>query len=297
MLLPAIGSARTAARVAAVTNDMKVIEKGLEDFKLKFGTYPPSTFVFVEDGSYNTTAPHRASLAFMRQAWPNFDPTSATIDLNGNGTADQTLVLDGAECLAFFLGGMCSTQDASGSDLVTRGMNAGDASYPAGTGTPASWAPNGFSTNPANPFARSTGSRVGPFFEFSDLSRFVDVDGDSMPGMLDSLPSQTVPLVYFSSYEGRGYPSASDADFPTASVFSSLEDVYRKDGSAFSDTPFNQQTFQIISPGFDAAFGTAGHYDGSSVGTSDDSNSGVTATTRAQSERDNITNFSGGMLN
>lgn len=306
MLLPAISSARTSAQVAGVVSEMKVIEKGLEDFKLKFGTYPPSSIILYETGTSgsdphwedDTTSPgvanqnerdtrRRKAVAAIRQMWPNFDFT-INRDINGDGDTDDALVLDGAECLMFFLGGMNSTKvSASGADIRTRTGSLNTAAEPG------FWAPNGFSTNPSNPFARSTGSRIGPFFEFSDLTRIVnhagdETSGEAMPELRDSIPNQIAPLVYMSSYEGRGYDAG---DLPSGGVYGSLADIYRKDGSASTDTPYNQQTFQIISPGFDFSYGTGGHYDGNSVSSS------VNGANRSQDERDNIGNFSGGMLN
>jgi len=97
--------------------------------------------------------------------------------------------------------------------------------------------------------------------------------------------------VYLSSYGGSGYkpwgvnatPDDSDDEIE---VSISLADAYSKDNGGAGNGPYlNLQSYQLISPGADTDYGTAGEYNGS----------GVDATRPA--ERDNITNFKGGRLN
>src|SRR5262249_56545769 len=109
------------------------------------------------------------SVQFLTQMFPGiltntggaFGGTWATtgIDWNGNGTIDTTVeILEGDQCLVFFLGGIPAPSTASHALLTTPPTY----SYPANT-PPACL---GFSSNPKNP-ADTTVDRIGPFFEFS----------------------------------------------------------------------------------------------------------------------------------
>ena len=146
------------------------------------------------------------------------------------------------------------------------------------------------------------GTRLGPFLEFN-VSRLQDGNGNGVDEYLDPLPSQTQAYLYFSSYDGRGYECLD------WNLIAGLTDVYRQtagetdlDGDCVLDTaedlnsngrfdfgsPWNQKSFQIISPGFDTAYGVGGVFDPDTVNT-------VLLGTR-DVERDNITNFHGGAL-
>lgn len=311
-ILPAINGAIRSARVATVVTEIKNLEQAIAEFKAEFGVEPPSSIILYEQGT-SGSSPHwnddsardllrRQSVAFIRQAFPNFD-FDRPRDFNGNGNSDDFVVLRGAECLLFFLGGMCATEDASGNPIS-------GPSGPLGTGTPAKWVPIGFSTDPANPFIR-TGTRIGPFYEF-DSARIVNVNTAierSMPEYLDPLPGQTAPYIYVSASEGRGYNTVVDDQGnsdPTDDTITSFIDLnlsadapaitsptfaYMQSGSfvgsvlSAASIPFNQNSYQIISPGFDQQFGTGGPYDPDNRFDSS-----------RQAERDNITNFSGGLL-
>ena len=301
-LLPAIGGAITTARNATVTSEIANLEKAIAEFKLKYGVEPPSRmFLYEEEAGWDRTdIVTRESKAFIRQCWPNFDfdysGQSGELDINGNDAIesanDGRIQLNGAECLLFFLGGMCATEDATGTSL----RDASGSTMPSGTaGTIAKWFPLGFSTNAASPFVRG-GSRVGPFYEF-EPSRIKDINGGTllraMPEYLDTLPGQTSPYNFASSYGGRGYNvNASfvntDLDLGASSVTSPtyvyLQSADTTEGTV-SAVPFNNKSYQIISPGLDNQYGTGGAYD------KDDGFSGFDDV-----QKDNITNFSGGVL-
>ena len=313
LLIPAIQAAMARARETEVLTEIKGLEKGILDFKGRYGVDPPSFIVLYEQGAAtgndpswagDSTSPahYRASRAIIRQIWPDFDfntlgdpstntntwpgnPTAGnnSLDLNGNGTEDDVILLNGAECLVFFLGGVTE--------------------YPVALpNNPNGWAPLGFSANPQYPFARG-GNRFGPFVTF-DPARLVDLDPvpDGMPEFLDTLSGQELPYQYLSSYEGRGYQpyglnnTPGDADDELGVGFGLTRIYYQSPPFLLSDPiptnarPFNPDTFQIISPGRDFEFGSetgmgGGYYNGEGVA----SDRGF--------ERDNITNFKGGRLN
>jgi hypothetical protein len=210
----------------------------------------------------------------------------------------DTLYLNGAECLVFFLGGRMDTS----------------------SGVPV---PKGFSKVSSAPFASlagAQGSRTGFFYEF-DSKQLIDLDGDGMYEYLDSIPGQQRPIQYFSSYGGTGYrPLGRDVTYQGTATCddevlpNSLKWVYTKNaGTAASvATPFNPNGFQLISAGLNGEFGgpnASSNYDaggyldpdkGVQLGTTTVSASPAVTLVRdgqlANLERDNITNFTGGEI-
>lgn len=281
MLLAAVRGAMNTARVAAVTVEFKNLEKAITDFKAKYGADPPSGIVLFESyagwsGSTPSTAAVNRSRALIRQIWPDFDflnkdsmGNSRDRDINNDGDFGDVIVLNGAECLAFFLGGVPTK---SGGE----------------------WSLKGFSQNGDNPL-QLAGARSGPFYEF-DPGRLTDLDGDNVPEYLDSLPGQRNPIIFASSYGGRGYrdvdvrlvSSPGPDDF--AYYYRRYSGTYPASSTNFDAArPFNEKSYQLISPGFDGAYGTGGLLSG-------DMEMVDPQTSRAV-ERDNITNFKGGTLN
>jgi prepilin-type N-terminal cleavage/methylation domain-containing protein len=265
-ILPAVMSSGQTVRVFEVNNEMEKFKASITQFKVTFGVEPPSSITIWETAAGWQSNPRDRRI--IKQLWPQFDfgytalvpPGQFDFDLDGTFTS---VPLDGAECLVLFLGGIV---DVSSGAL------------------------HGFSKNPRNPFANDYGSRDGPFFEFkggfdvSGLSltppilpvptgRLVDTDGDSLPEYLDTLPSQTQPYVYFSSYGGAGYRNADNSGRITAPYF--------KD--ALSKVPYNQDSFQLISPGLDYQYGSGGQFDPDNPPSS-------------TADSDNIANFHSGLL-
>jgi len=287
LLLAGVRGAMGTARNATVTVEFKNIEKAIVDFKAKYGAEPPSGIVLFEasagwTGSSPSVAAVNRSRALVRQIWPDFD-FSVSRDINGDGDSTDTITLSGAECLAFFLGGVPTPT--------------GNAETP--------WALTGFSVNGENPFFRG-GARSGPFYQFSP-ERLMNVDGTSdtefMPEYRDSLPGQRNPILFASSYGGRGYRDADVqltsqpvydvyATLPTAFAYyyRRYTGIYPATIANFTAAPaFNPTTFQLISPGMDGEYGWGGVLD-----------TGMELREpRAERafERDNITNFKGGTIN
>lgn len=278
LILPALGSARRAATRAAVQSDMESIGASITQFKVRYGLEPPSSITLFSPGTSWSDARSRA---LIKRLWPQFDfATSGGLNAAAfNGAA--SLTLNGSECLTFFLGGI---RGASGA-LV------------------------GFSKNPREPFTEG-GSRDGPFFEFQGgynttagawSDRLVDnFPANGVPEYLDSIPSQSKPILYFSSYDGVGYR----ADNGTVAA-------YFKDGAL--KNPYNANSFQLVSPGFDFEYGQGGTLDNEDTngdgilqttpvnedvngnGLLDSGTSQVLSGNRTF-EKDNITNFHTGEL-
>lgn len=279
LILPAISSAQKNARVSAVVNEIKSLESGLANFNAKYGFYPPSTITLHEAAT--GWSGDSESRALIRRMFPNFDFTAAR-DLNGDGDATDSILLNGNECLVFFLGGLPIRDTTSGSTV---------------------FAMNGFSKNPANPFATAGSSRIGPFTEF-DTTRLVDVyagasaGSNGFPEYVDPLPNQTAPYGFLSANNGRGYPAGSSPyrapgeDDNLNNVLDSGEDA---NGNMVLDPglPFKPETYQIVSPGFDGDYGAGGTYDPETAS----AKLGYDAEPSSRrGDRDNITNFHQGML-
>lgn len=293
-LLPAIGNVRITTRLTQVKTEMKQLDAGIAGFKGRFGVEPPS-LVVIPNPSSSGVAWDAISKRRIRQIWPRFDfNNSGGLDVGYFGGRDY-IVLSGAECLVFFLGGI---RDSNG--VLT-----------------------GFSKNPRTPFALPGGTVTATnrdtFFEF-DNSRLVDVDGDGFVEYLDTLPGQTTPYLYVSSYGGSGYrsqvPGAVD-DFdvfcmndanggnPTGGSGGACQ-PYSTTGGSISDTggtsenlsfvyhqdaarkiPLKAQSYQLISAGEDKLYGAQGSgYTGAGVLDPDNMPLG---------ERDNLGNFTEGL--
>jgi general secretion pathway protein G len=237
-----------------------------------------------------------------------------TWPMSAASAANGFVVLSGDECLVFFLGGM-PQQITTGTGLT-------------------SLAVTGFNRDPSNPFALPTlnqtpTSRSAPLFEFAP-QRLVDVDGDGWPSYIDPLSASNVlqeqrPYAYFSAYANNGYDpndcNASEPDDLGNVVARSFYVNFVVSGggriaASAGPNPYtvgdpdpatpttnmnwsNSQTFQIISAGRDGLWGMGGAYDASStgnrlpVGFANDPSDAVAV---RKTERDNITNFSGGRL-
>lgn len=322
LLLVGVQAAVGRARVAAVAVDITNLEQGIKEFQAKFNVSepPPSGLILFEEADDWVLAPTGKNtpqnLALIRRLWPNFLKSNGKPDLNGDGTVDNdddqdingngskadVIYLNGAECLVFFLGGIME-KDA--------------------TTSPATYVPHGFSTNPANPFFRPSastdpwGTRMGPFTDLKPSRLIDDTTGgaDDMPLYLDAFPGSRAPYQYFSAYGGRGYrifgvdepaptmaPTAATSDDEVVWVDSAnvtLFSVYlQKDnatGSALpKGTPWNAKGYQIISAGRDGLWGVGGQVGDDGIQTTGaapyrDGTRGV--------EKDNLTNFKGGLLN
>lgn len=283
LILPAVNNARLTAQYAEVNADMQKIGTAITAFKTRFGIEPPSSITICENPA--NWASQAVSRRLIKQIWPQFDFTlSREFDGDASGSSgyqSENITLDGRECLVFFLGGMV---DSSSGAL------------------------RGFSKNPANPFVIDNGTRDGPFLEIDGgidpstgrpTGRLVDTDNDGAPELLDTLPSQTQPYLYFSSYGGVGYQTTDCG--PGRSP-------YYRDGSG-SD-PYNSDGYQLISPGLDNEYGSGGVLDtedangNGTLDAGEDHNSNgvldrsvrdVLSGTRLV-EADNLTNFHSGRL-
>ncbi|REJ83823.1 MAG: type II secretion system protein, partial [Planctomycetota bacterium] len=280
LLLPAIQAGIQRARDAEVVAEISTFDGAVAQFKNRFGSPPPSFIVLCEDGAewsndWDSSPPiaglteqhRRASRALLRQMWPdfNFAAGGGLGDVNTNGNAD-VLVLNGAECLVFFLGGVPRQVDRDG-----------DGNFDG-------WGVDGFSTNPQLPFAAG-GNRIAPFADLKS-DRLIDIDfirglntDELMPEYLDPLPGQDIPYQYLSGYEGHGYRpfglTGNDVDNELMDFSVGLFAHYLEVVPSATDPDgegWNNDTHQFISPGQDGEFGLGGFYNGQGVPQTEDLN-------------------------
>ncbi len=273
LILPAIGGAIKNTRIAGVVNEINQLDSAIAKFKADHGIEPPSSIVLCEKGTdWTSTTATKNSAALIRQIWPNYD--FGDHDINGNGTKTEIITLSVGECLVFFLGGV-NGNDATG---PTAQNNIAGQIGPC----------TGFSKNPASPFDRGGSSREAPLFEFVP-SRFTDVNKNGFPEYKDNLPSQTNPYLYYSGYDGQGYATASEFGG------GALTSPYLQ-GSQLTSQPWKPNGHQIISPGYDRAYGYGGPYLPKTTDPLPTASSGSPTIKERQPELDNITNFSNGQL-
>ena len=259
LIASAIQGPRLAARVAAAAAEIRQLETAIAGFRNEFGCDPPSSITLYEAGGTWDSV----SSGKLHRIWPDFDFT-LNRDLDGDGQFNSAFTLCGPECLVFFLGGMPVQSGAT----VTA---------------------TGFSKNPADPLAINLSeNRNGPFFEFKPSRLRVSSNPLSNPNpnganpflvYVDPIPSQTMPYLYATSNEGQGY-AATDLNVGGTQVLSSVYLV------GTTGQPQKPKSFQIISPGFDNAYGSGGEYDANQP-------QGLLTNIL---DYDNITNFSSGQL-
>lgn len=281
-LLPAVINSRRAGQIVQVKTDIGTLAGAIASFKQDFGMEPPSTITLYESLAGWNGAGAVASRATISRLWPQFD-FSVLRDYNNDGDNNDSLTLSGAECLVFFLGGVL---DSSGQ-------------------------PAGFSRNPANPFDATPGTNRQTFLTFTSdrLIPAQTAGGTTITyTYADPITGTRVPYLYASSNDGQGY-NESSSDFSSANVKDLRGPVstvytpyyYRQQDSSGAPpytTPYwNKTGYQIISAGLDRRFGgplsttptppfqLGGAYQKGSL----------LPVTR-DCERDNITNFSDGVL-
>ncbi len=357
LLLPALNGSLKTARNAAVGAEINQLAQALASFKARYGDYPPSRIYLSEDGNLQPNVKNlygpvngnagdityaqlgQRSIAAMRKFFPRvtFNLGTATgnwYDFNGDGAGlpvngvTQQYILQGHECLVFFLGGVPL--------LTTSGFGM-----------------TGFGKDPTNPFTNNitgnlgySANRQAPFFEFIANRLVLDPAGTSgIPGYLDSLgnaPPQAIPnppppsstpinfYAYFSAYGNGGYDPndvnfvsedyntisltypelAYNVNFPVTGATYALSPAPNPYTSTFTVTGqgtvavtfLNPQSFQIISSGIDGTYGVGGQYspDSSEALPYDTTNNPYLHNTVGNgiriSERDNVTNFHNGKL-
>lgn len=278
LILAAVGGASRTARVAAVKSEIAQLDAAIAKFTADHGIEPPSSIILYELGTdWNGTGTDTVnSRAIIRQLWPQFDFTKNR-DLDNSGTTTQSFRLTPSECLVLFLGGMYTSTTTNGKTVFSM---------------------IGFSKDPTDPFAPAVAgaSREAPLFEFQ-TARLIDTEKNGIPEYKDSIPNQTAPYLYYSSYGGQGYNSSElvPGNPPTAPINYGLTLIYTQDTSSTA-APWKNNSHQIISPGTDTIYGYGGAYTPTGSDRLPPGTSGTPTAAQRIAEADNITNFSDGVL-
>jgi general secretion pathway protein G len=264
VLVGMIVAAYSQIHIKAIQTQTRVEISQLDDavanFKARFKVYPPSMlFLSNRRQDYNPQGDvmdtlRSRSLAWIMQIWPDLDWNSGIDWSGGINTSYGPTVLQGDQCLVFFLGGIPGPDGA-----VT-----------------------GFSTNKRNP-TQTGGDRVGPFFTFETSRLFTKRGGVPFYSYQDPWVTGT-PYVYFSSGRGRNGYNDGDAIYfyngmeflmiitpqggcvnvgsmaPTDHNASGIISVAPYYWSTTNVTYSNPDTFQIISAGQDGQFGVGGRW-------------------------------------
>ncbi|HLJ94177.1 MAG TPA: hypothetical protein VKU02_13400, partial [Gemmataceae bacterium] len=242
-----------------------------ENFKQKFGIYPPSRILLAErftdyfrngDPTKPFSQFHADSYSFLTQIFPRLDMVNsvnkpslnhstwwAGIDWDGNKVPSPPVILEGDQCLVFFLGGIPQIDANSNKPFCS-----------------------GFSTNASNPAAHILGGGdvFPPLFEFSSDRLVFVPQGARASGFIDVLTKQplpaistvhlsykdtygNVPYAYFSSYKARNgynrYLNSILLGSKPSSDCTSLGVWPYAEGLTPSVRYLNANTFQIISAG------------------------------------------------
>ena len=363
LLVPALVAGLRAGKRSAVKAEISALAQAMADFKVKYGDFPPSRVYLSESGNFpissttlvssvlsssDTTVVDitvgrlaQRSVAALRKFFPKVQvhtdgtpywAAGSTIwyDFNGNGGFDANpYILQGHECLTFFLGGIPLKSD-NGYTLT------------------------GFGTNPSNPFTNSIvgnamygANRQTPFYEFAPSRLYLDPANTTyptdsagstrfgIPAYYDSLgnaapepgatASQLTTLNFFAYFSTTGLGGGYDPN--DVNFYATESDGYLSflGGAAISPGPNpytssttnpatgtiiyqNPQSFQIITSGFDGLYGIGGQYtpppaatalppDATNTAVNTNPNVGVEVATPGSirnRERDNITNFGAG---
>jgi prepilin-type N-terminal cleavage/methylation domain-containing protein len=301
MLVAAVVKALATGNKVKLTNEIRQFSTAMENFKARFGAYPPSRIILCE--SYNDyfvggnpansyiSPLHADSVAFINQMFPRINWYSSVppsgpnqwtasgggIDWNGSGVKnvngvvgpDAPVLLEGDQCLVFFLGGIPS----------------------AGAGTPSC---NGFSTTAQNPAYHifNGGDIIAPFFDFQSNrlttgtgsvyspASFVYKSGTAVPpqrspfhyAYLDTYGA--TPYAYFSSFQQRNnyntinYPTSANKAYYDLLRVAPAGKLGTSDCTSLNVWPYaetltnagtvqflNPNSYQIISAGPDGVFG------------------------------------------
>lgn len=230
-------------------HDISQMALAIDAFNAKYQVaYIPSRIVLREDGAWGTHANpiiralELESMAFLKKMWPRLaTPATAGFkghDWNGDGVItpgdNGAFMLEGDQCLVFFLGGIQRGGVCTGFSV--------NKEYPALAGTNTEPILYDFPTGRLQIFMPNPPTR-SQFF-----ASFIDQYG-------------TMPFAYFSSWGGQGYNrylATLGSDCGTLGVTPYYESV----GGTMISKAHNKDGFQIISAGYDGQFGPNGSVTG-----------------------------------
>jgi prepilin-type N-terminal cleavage/methylation domain-containing protein len=263
LLAMAVSRALAAGKRTRNQIEIRQLAAAVDAFKTAYRVdYIPSKLFLSENGqaySNANVAIYRDSLAYLQRIWPRLTfPAGGGIDWNGNGKIDPPVngpgngdvFLTGDQCLVFFLGGIPTSDSATGVPICS-----------------------GFSTNPANPAAHLLPGGAAPkppLYEFDSgrlvrgynpntplFFSYLDTYGNSKDGQGGWAPGLGQPYLYFSSYRVRNGYNNTDYFPPDCQGFDPIAGVLKPvyPYAQGVNQYLNPSGFQIISAGADKLFG------------------------------------------
>jgi prepilin-type N-terminal cleavage/methylation domain-containing protein len=298
LLLPAVLPLLSKGPEAVAATEISQLTTAVQNFQNKFksGPFPSRVKLCEFYGDYNQNSQlDKDSIAFLTKMFPgilNKDVNLTTknqvlwmdrgIDWNGNGKYEQgaagIAILEGDQCLVFFLGGIPTSAGGANGCL-------------------------GFSTNNRDP-AQQGGDRVGPIFEF-DGSRLLQLHGNAFFSYNDAfLKKPPNPYAYFSSYGSRNgynrYFGQATPPLPiNVSDCNSLGVWPYMESLVPTERYLNPETCQIISAGLDGKWGQGSNKTlktGVPTWTRANANSSACVTNNSNAGIDDRSNFYGRRL-
>jgi prepilin-type N-terminal cleavage/methylation domain-containing protein len=273
MLIAGISYAFGRADEVKVRHEISSMSSALKQWQTDFSVNvpPPSRIALYQNySSYTSNQLDTESLAFLFKVWPRvFGGPGGTVAVNwGPNNQGGNFVLEGEECLIFFLGGRQSTNAAG------------------------QWMCTGFATDPTNPMSTASGlgQTKGPYYVFDSnrLARAQSIGLQTAANFLVYVDpfGTNVPYAYFSSGKGKntynayagapstwtnpGFTSPPQPAYPSYDC-PSLFWTDPKSGKRYEIQPYyqmvnnapqyyNSDSFQIICAGKDGKFGAGGQW-------------------------------------
>jgi len=164
---------------------------------------------------------------FGTRLFQNADPTRV-VNWDGSGNLNSVSVLEGHQCLVFYVGGLPDRSQA----LVSM---------------------TGFSTDPVNPATAGGADRIGPFYTTFEMSRMIYVGSSKFPSYLDRYGT---PFAYFGGTGGANTYVSYCPSLPCPNNPTVGPSAYQE--SATPPRFTKPDTWQIISAGRDKQFGAGG---------------------------------------
>lgn len=231
LLLAGVMAVFSRGPEAITRNDILQIQGAMNNFKSKYGFYPPGNIRLCSNyAQYNpaTSALDARSLQAISRVWPNLGTFTGIQWAGPNTPANFDATLEGDQAIVFWLGGPPLT---------------------------ATTLMGGFSTNPTDPI--SVGAKVDRIqfmtFDTGRLTTATRAGNNAsayFPSFLDGYGKG--PYVYFSSgVRTNGYTT-------TANTLGVLPYMQTAAAGTTPATYWNSNTFQIIAPGQNGHFGPGG---------------------------------------
>ena len=306
--------------------ELDLLKKGLEEFKTTHGVFPPSRVYMLEDGDYSPTrisglgldaTVAATSARYLKLIFPEIKikvrdtdalppaPANQRFDFNGDGDSDDLFLMQGDQCLVFFLAGVPDVPlSNTTSNVEQRGF------------VRSGWNPCPIDLNDSFARLRVRTLNLHDSFQKPGMRRLEYKACTSYTGNAVNMPviidpdfpvdsSRLATFYYFSAYEGAGYqPSDGDEPgeqsavfqiaWPTKTTVNSPGPNPYTIGAANPGTGgfvkfHRSETYQLIAPGQDGLYGVGGPLpeDGSH-------GNGFGAADTGSGGGDNMVNFAGG---